>query len=128
MPAIFNKRTPFLSWVFTLNNPKHHEPELLLLLPTHLLLMGHEFSGPPNYTPHIQGVLTLTSPWSCNRLRNRISRVHWEPCDSVDASIVYCKKDGNWEEYHDRVLHQRSDSGPDPDPSANLPSLDLDDL
>lgn len=91
----------YRTWCFTLNNYSEDDERLLGQLyeqgTARYVLFGRE-SGESG-TPHLQGVLTLASPSRRRALSRLIPRAHLEPCRSRDASIEYCKKEGDFVEH-----------------------------
>lgn len=87
------------SWCFTLNNYTQADVDRLLNLGNAVgyLLFGREVSGPPNNTPHLQGFVQFDERKRMNQVIAIIGQCHLTVCRNVNASIEYCKKDGNFE-------------------------------
>lgn len=49
-----------------------------------------------NGTPHLQGVFKWTNPRSFAAVKKLIPRAHVEPCKNWNASVTYCKKEGDY--------------------------------
>lgn len=83
-------------WCFTLNN--YTDDDQLSSLPSFLTycLYGREVSG--TGTPHLQGICSFRTKLRSPSSKLFDGRAHWEVCRSLPASIVYCKKDGDWVE------------------------------
>lgn len=91
----------FRTWCFTLNNYTEQDERSLGDLhesgAIRWLLYGRERGE--SDTPHLQGVCTLARTYRLPGLKRLLGdRFHLEPCRSKDASIEYCKKDGDFVE------------------------------
>ncbi len=116
------------SWCFTLNNySPDHELNFQNFGSYSYMCYGREIGE--SGTKHLQGVLTLVNSQRMSFLKAQLgSKAHWEPCRSVPASIVYCKKDGDYFENNRRRPRGPRPSGVDiprqPSGSLNLPAID----
>lgn len=86
------------NWCFTLNNPTEEEYAAILKMTCKYLVVGKEVA-PTTGTPHLQGQIVFT----CQRYFGGVkelfpSRTHIEPTMELEASIIYCKKEGNFVE------------------------------
>ncbi len=83
------------NWAFTLNN--HNSENINTLTQT--------FSSDPKIykwrfqeelsksgTPHLQGTIACKNAVSLGSLKKIDSRIHWERCRNLAASLNYCKK------------------------------------
>lgn len=84
------------SFCFTWNNP----PEEPTFPPSRYLCYGKEIA-PSTGTPHLQGVIVFPSPRRLPAVIKQLKGCHVEICHSVQASIKYCKKDGDFIELGD---------------------------
>lgn len=90
------------NWCFTLNN---YSPDDVVHLSTMFgqggvkyLIFGREVGQ--SGTPHLQGFVCFSRRKSLAVVRNAISnQAHCEVARCIPASIEYCKKDGDYEEY-----------------------------
>ncbi len=48
--------------------------------------------GEENNTPHLQGVVCFKNPVWFGTMKRIDSRIHWEACKDLKASIKYCSK------------------------------------
>lgn len=89
------------TWCFTLNNySKEEEDSLPLRAEINYLIYGREVST--TGTRHLQGFLTLKKAARLTGVRKLLPRAHWEVSRSVEASIKYCQKDGDYVEVDNR--------------------------
>lgn len=85
------------SFVFTLNNYDKADELNVQLIKCKYLVYGREVGE--SGTPHLQGLLYFDNAMSFNSIKKKIPRAHIEVTSSVQASITYCKKDGDIYEY-----------------------------
>lgn len=91
------------NWCFTLNNYTNENIERLsTLIETNpkakFLIYGKEVGE--NGTPHLQGFVQFSSRMRMNQVKEAIgSNPHVEIARNVNASIEYCKKEGDFYEY-----------------------------
>lgn len=80
-------------WCFTWNNYPSNWKELLFQGPDlSAYVFGKEVGD--QGTPHIQGYLCFAVK---NRPKNFYPKgIHWEKCKKIQASIIYCRKDGDY--------------------------------
>lgn len=95
------------SWCFTWNN---YDDMAILALTTNpsfsFLAFGKEVGA--TGTPHLQGVIVFPIAHRLSKLKKVFGKhPHWEPCRNLAASIVYCKKDGDFVE-----IDRRKKRGP----------------
>jgi hypothetical protein len=91
------------NWTFTLNN--HTEDDILRLerlvdvdRRVKYIIFGREVGE--NGTPHLQGFVSLNVKLRMTVVKALLgSNPHMEIARNVPASIIYCKKDGNFSEY-----------------------------
>lgn len=83
------------NYFYTLNNYTAEEVEALRAIDCTYHIIGKEGK---NATPHIQGAIRFKNKKSFKQIQDLIPRAHIEICKSMDASIVYCKKEGDFEE------------------------------
>lgn len=85
-------------WSFTLNN---YKPEDILHLKLRLnklckrWIFGEEI-GKKAETPHLQGQFSLIKKLRLTALKKWDTRIHWEATRNVDASEIYCRKEGKY--------------------------------
>jgi hypothetical protein len=103
-------------WCFTLNNYTDDNIAVLRLLVqnnnnndndtkvTHVVF-GYEVA-PGTNTPHLQGFISFDKKLRRNQVLRIIPQCHLTPAQRIHASIEYCKKDGNFEEYGTRNENQ----------------------
>ncbi len=83
------------NWAFTFNNHNNENIDTLT----------QAFSSDPKIykwrfqeelsksgTPHLQGTIACRNAVSLNSLKRIDSRIHWERCRNLAASLNYCKK------------------------------------
>lgn len=91
------------NWCFTLNNYTEDDVERINNLVTSktgvtYVIYGKEVGE--SGTPHIQGFLTCSKKTRLLGIKGIIgSNPHLESARNVNASIEYCKKDGDWKEF-----------------------------
>lgn len=101
------------NWVFTLNNYTDADIERLGNLPDNdvsYVLFGREVGE--NGTPHLQGFISCTSRKRMAAIKLLIGgNPHVEVCRNIAASLIYCKKDGNFTEHGElsRTQGKRTD-------------------
>lgn len=83
------------SFCYTLNNPVDEEVTYQAI-PCAYHVYGRETGE--SGTPHLQGLIQFPNPRSFSSIRKLLGRAHVEVCKDLQASITYCKKDGDfWE-------------------------------
>lgn len=88
------------NWCFTWNNYTGEDIEYLIneVVPDcKYLIFGKEIGE--NETIHLQGFVSFATRKNFNRVRTMFKNNHIEPARNVLASIQYCKKDNDFEEY-----------------------------
>lgn len=94
------------NWCFTLNNYTDEDVlRLNNLVSTNnrvtYLIYGKEVAE--SGTPHLQGFVSLNQKTRMAMIKNILGgNPHLEVARNVNASIIYCKKDGEWEEFGTR--------------------------
>lgn len=91
-------------YVFTLNNYTDKERELLRSVPQFITYIGWGVEVGASGTPHLQGLLVCT-PSRLGRIKKvpGLGRAHIERMGgSFEEALVYCKKDGSFEEHGTR--------------------------
>lgn len=84
------------TWCFTWNNYDADSEMRLQNFNYKLMCYGRE-KAPTTGTPHLQGVLVLREPQRLSYLRSTFGKqAKWLVCESLGASINYCKKDGDY--------------------------------
>lgn len=102
------------NWCFTLNNYSEDDISRLNdIVATDkrvkYLIYGKEVGEAG--TPHLQGFVTLVKRSSLVQVKNIIgNNPHVEVARNVNASISYCKKEGDWKEFGKRAGGQGSRS------------------
>jgi len=81
------------TYCFTLNNYTEVEEQDVQQWTCEYLVYGRE-KGEEG-TPHLQGCIKFKEKKSLAQMKKLQPRAHWETCRSVQASTVYCKKDGD---------------------------------
>lgn len=84
-------------WCFTLNNYTDQDiTEIKHVLEDCVdYVVGKEVGT--NGTPHLQGVVKWTNAKYFHSIRKTFNgRAHWEPCKNWNASVLYCKKEGDY--------------------------------
>lgn len=85
------------TWCFTLNNYEEDDIKRIKSIDFTRLVVGKEVAA--SGTPHLQGFVTLAKAARLTRMKRLHPKAHWEVARSVEASVVYCKKEGDYEEY-----------------------------
>lgn len=107
------------TWCFTLNNYSPLEEQQISEMPgVSYLIYGREVAT--TGTRHLQGYVTFATAKRLTGVRKLNSRAHWEIARSVEASIRYCKKDGDFVEVDNRKPRLRA-----PTVRTHFPSIDL---
>lgn len=83
------------SWVFTLNNYTKEDEDAIQSLNYRYVIYGREIA-PGTGTPHLQGFIYFDNAITFSSICKKIPRAHIEKCRDVQASIAYCKKEGNF--------------------------------
>lgn len=87
-------------WAFTLNNYNQTDLDRLGTLPNQCVYLIYRKETGQNGTPHLQGHVSYTKRVLFNVVKAFVSdRAHLEIARNVNASIQYCKKDGNFVEH-----------------------------
>lgn len=90
-------------WCFTVNNPTEEGRRIVQELiendSVKYVVVGREVGE--SGTPHLQGFLSLVTRFRFNRVKALFGNLspHLEVARNVPASIQYCKKDGDFDEY-----------------------------
>lgn len=82
---------PAKSWCYTLNNYSEEDVNFFKALECKRHRGGKEVA-PNTGTPHLQGTITFAKATRLSALKKLNSRVHWEVCRAVEASLNYCAK------------------------------------
>jgi hypothetical protein len=92
-----NNQSRAKHWAFTLNNYTPDDERRLSVLPAGCVYIVYGREIGEIGTPHLQGHLTYTNRVRFNEVRAFLSeRAHLEVARNCSASILYCKKDGNF--------------------------------
>jgi hypothetical protein len=101
------------SWCFTLNNYTNEDTERInSLVPDKAIYVIYGKEIGTQGTPHLQGVVIFATRCRLNHAKRVIgSNPHLEIARNINASIQYCKKEGDWYEFGNRSNRQgqRSD-------------------
>jgi len=105
----FSRMAQGRNWCFTLNNYTDEDTERLDSLVDDgsllYLIYGKEIGE--SGTPHLQGFVYTKTRLRLTQVKQIIgSNPHLEIARNVNASIQYCKKDGNWVEFGSRTNDQ----------------------
>lgn len=84
------------NWCFTLNNYTEDDVEKWTNVDCDYICFGREVGE--EGTPHLQGVVRWKKNKRLSGCKKICERSHWEICRSLQNSIIYCKKDGDWME------------------------------
>lgn len=85
------------NYSFTLNNYVEEDIPHILSVECSYILMGKEVAA--SGTPHLQGTIVFKHAKTFTAAQHILHpRMHLEPTIDVWASIIYCKKDGNFVE------------------------------
>jgi len=87
----------FYAFAFTWNNYDAESETALQGLKFKYLLYGREVGS--SGTPHLQGTIVFKSQKTLSAAIKALKGAHVSACRDVDASIEYCKKDGDFEEF-----------------------------
>ncbi len=82
------------SFTFTMNNYK--DTNLVDTIDCKYIIYGKEVGE--QGTPHLQGTIVFPSPRRLAAVIKKMPGCHIEVCRSVQHSIEYCKKEGDWKE------------------------------
>lgn len=87
------REAPKVHWCFTLNNYEYKDLGYLQSYFNQYCkqYIFQEETG-ENGTPHLQGYIGLIKKSRLTELKHINTKIHWEPCIDVKASIVYCSK------------------------------------
>lgn len=93
----------YRNFVFTWNNYTESDEAYLQELPYKYLVYGREVA-PTTGTLHLQGAIHFKNQRSFNAVRKLFKGQHVEIARDFEASIEYCKKDGDYFERGDFTL------------------------
>lgn len=90
-------------WAYTLNNYSDNDVQRLSLPITGASYHVFGFETGESGTPHLQGHVSFTSKKRLGQVKSCLGSetVHAGVCRSVPASILYCKKGGDYREFGD---------------------------
>ena len=91
------------SFTFTMNN--YPDTTLVDTIDCRYIVYGKEVGE--SGTPHLQGTIIFSSARTLSSVIKKLPGCHVEVCRSVEASIEYCKKDGDVTERGDPPLSQK---------------------
>lgn len=95
------------NWCFTLNNYTEEDVERLNALVDNNQLVAYLIFGKEiaeSGTPHLQGFISLNQKKRMLQVKTLIgSNPHLEVARNVNASVEYCKKEGDWVEFGSRT-------------------------
>lgn len=88
-------------WAYTLNNYSDNDVQRLSLPLTGSSYHVFGFEIGESGTPHLQGHISLVKKLRLSQVKRvlGVETVHLSVCRSVPASILYCKKGGNYREF-----------------------------
>lgn len=87
-------------WAFTLNNYTQQDVDRLSTLPPQCIYVIYGKELGQNGTPHLQGHVSYSKRVYFNIVKAFVSdRAHIEAARNCNASIEYCKKDGDYVEH-----------------------------
>lgn len=97
------------SWAITWNNYKEDDINLLKGYGKECsyLIWGEEVGE--SGTPHLQITITFRKAKRFNAVKKLFSKCHVEKCRDINASIMYCKKEGKYTEIDNREQGLRTD-------------------
>jgi Putative viral replication protein len=112
-----NTNTRAKHWCFTLNNyTNEHLTTLRNALAREntpkitFLLFGREVA-PDTQTPHLQGFVSFQEKTRRNQILRILPQCHLSSARNIPASIEYCKKEGDYEEFGDSPLTHLENRG-----------------
>lgn len=117
------------TWCFTLNNyTADEEAAVTAWYDLSYCVYGREVSS--TGTRHLQGFVTFRKALRLSALKKFSPRAHWEVARSADASIKYCKKDGDYKVIDNRKTRKKKKPKPITESSIasvapSFPNLDL---
>lgn len=80
------------NFTFTCNNYTVAQEELVRALTYRYLIYGYEVGE--SGTPHLQGTIIFSNPRTLSSVIRALPGFHIEICRNIQASIEYCKKEG----------------------------------
>jgi hypothetical protein len=84
-------------WCFTVNNYSKEDLQLLEQVECKYIVYGKEVGA--SGTPHLQGTVAWKNAKTFEATRSLlVKNCHIEATKDFEASIAYCKKDGEWQE------------------------------
>jgi len=94
-------------WCFTINNWTGLHIDFLDELECKHLVFGKETGE--SGTPHLQGTVYFSTSYTMKSVLNKFKPIkpHLEICKDYEASITYCKKEGNWVERGDPPMSKK---------------------
>jgi len=84
------------AFVFTWNNPESAVEEFLRELSGVKYLVAGREVAPSTGTRHLQGTLVFKNARTLKSVLKKLKGAHVEVCKDVEASILYCKKGGDF--------------------------------
>ncbi len=99
------------NWCFTLNNYTNEDLDRISAIvdtnnKINYLIYGKEVAE--SGTPHLQGFIAANEQLRLQQIKTIIgSNPHLEIARNVNASIIYCKKEGDWVEFGTRGTSQQ---------------------
>lgn len=100
---------PFRIWVFTWNNYTDEDETYLQSLEKVILLCYGREIAPTTGTRHLQGVIRFKTPKRFKGVKRLLPKPYLAPCLSEEASLTYCKKEGDFFLRDDRQQGKRTD-------------------
>jgi len=97
----------FRNYTFTLNNylDKKELHDALDQLDCRYMKYGKEVC-PTTQTPHLQGMVIFSNQISVKSARKKLAGCHVEVMISLEGSLAYCEKDGDFTERGDKPVSQ----------------------
>ena len=105
--TVENTGKKFRNYTFTMNNylDKKELHDALDELDCRYMKYGKEVC-PTTQTPHLQGMVIFSSPISVKSARKKLAGCHVEVMISLEGSLAYCEKDGDFTERGDKPVSQ----------------------
>lgn len=96
-----------MGWFFTWNNYPENAGELLSLWPEMKTTVVGKEVAPETGTPHLQGIVIFKSRKTFKQMKELGPECHWQVVRNVEASIKYCRKEGDmlvdWDDRYGRA-------------------------
>lgn len=93
------------NFCFTINNYSEQDEQDVQAIDCKYVVYGREVGEAG--TPHLQGFICFPTVKSFNQIKKLMPRAHIEAAKTIEAAIMYCKKDGNWYEAGEKPMSQK---------------------